>query len=41
MTHKTSKISGKREKLACASMVHLPKLQKPKMENGEEDGAAA
>jgi len=31
-----SKTSGKREKLACASMGHLPKLQKPKMESGEE-----
>jgi len=37
MTHKMSKMSGKREKLACASMDHYPKLQKPKIESGEED----
>jgi len=35
------KTSGKREKSACASMGHLPKLEKSKMESGEDDGAAA
>jgi len=30
-----SKTSGKHEKSACASMGHLPKLQKTKMEVGE------
>jgi len=34
-THKTWKTNGKREKLACASMGHLPKLKTSKMEVGE------
>jgi len=29
-THKTSKTSGKREKIACSTMGHLPKLKNNK-----------
>jgi len=37
-------MNGKRQKLACASMGHLPMLKTSKMEvweNGEEEGADA
>jgi len=40
-THKISKPNGKCEKSTCVSMGHLPKLEKPKIENGEDDGATA
>jgi len=33
-------MSRKRAKLTCASMGLLPKLQKPKMESGEDDGCS-
>ena len=42
-THKTWKMNGKREKFVCATMGHLSKLKKTKMEvweSGEEEGAA-